>query len=64
MELDPLLKDLVEKKLVFRNNVACLTAELKDLRRRLASQEGNFARETQTRKVCHCLCFIVNNFWI
>ncbi|KAH7678543.1 Tropomyosin domain-containing protein [Dioscorea alata] len=51
MELDPLLKDLVEKKLVFRKNVACLTAELKDLRRRLASQEENFTRETQTRKI-------------
>ncbi|KAM0948403.1 hypothetical protein DsansV1_C06g0059031 [Dioscorea sansibarensis] len=50
MELDPLLKDLVEKKLVFRNNVASLTAELKDLRSRLASQEENLARETQTRK--------------
>ncbi|KAF6154945.1 hypothetical protein GIB67_018382 [Kingdonia uniflora] len=50
-ELDPLLKDLSEKKQSFRRNVICLAAELKDVRTRLASQEQLFERETQTRQV-------------
>ncbi|XP_006654020.1 nuclear envelope-associated protein 2-like [Oryza brachyantha] len=49
-DLDPLLKDLTEKKLSFRRNVVSLAAELKDVRNKLASQEQLFARESQTRK--------------
>ncbi|KAG8067085.1 hypothetical protein GUJ93_ZPchr0005g15039 [Zizania palustris] len=49
-DLDPLLKDLTEKKLSFRRNVVSLASELKDVRNRLASQEQLFARESQTRK--------------
>nr|DAD32976.1 TPA_asm: hypothetical protein HUJ06_011827 [Nelumbo nucifera] len=50
-ELDPLLKDLDEKKQSFRRNVVSLAAELKDVRSRLASQEESFARETLSRRV-------------
>eukprot|EP00262_Sarcandra_glabra_P004823 TRINITY_DN16061_c0_g1_i1.p1 TRINITY_DN16061_c0_g1~~TRINITY_DN16061_c0_g1_i1.p1 ORF type:complete len:342 (-),score=74.36 TRINITY_DN16061_c0_g1_i1:175-1200(-) len=50
-ELDPLLKDLTEKKQNFRRNVVSLATELKDVRSRLASQEESFARETRTREV-------------
>lgn len=50
-DLDPLLKDLTEKKLSFRRNVVSLAAELKDVRNKLASQEQLFTRESQTRKV-------------
>lgn len=50
-DLDPLLKDLTEKKLSFRRNVASLASELKDVRHKLASQEQLFTRESQTRKV-------------
>ncbi|KAL5202934.1 hypothetical protein ABZP36_013886 [Zizania latifolia] len=49
-DLDPLLKDLTEKKLSFRRNVVSLASELKDVRNKLASQEQLFARESQTRK--------------
>ncbi|OVA13531.1 hypothetical protein BVC80_379g62 [Macleaya cordata] len=38
-ELDPLLKDLSERKQNFRRNVVSLAAELKDVRSRLASKE-------------------------
>ncbi|EMS68086.1 hypothetical protein TRIUR3_19439 [Triticum urartu] len=48
--LDPLLKDLTEKKLRFRRNVASLASELKDVRHKLASQEQLFTRESQTRE--------------
>uniref|UniRef100_N1R138 Uncharacterized protein n=1 Tax=Aegilops tauschii TaxID=37682 RepID=N1R138_AEGTA len=48
--LDPLLKDLTEKKLIFRRNVASLASELKDVRHKLASQEQLFTRESQTRE--------------
>ena len=51
LELDPLLRDLTEKKLSFRKNVVSLAAELKDVRNRLASQEESFIRESQSRKV-------------
>ncbi|ONK63077.1 uncharacterized protein A4U43_C07F11170 [Asparagus officinalis] len=51
LELDPLLKDLTEKKLSFRKNVVSLAAELKDVRNRLASQEESFIRESESRKV-------------
>ncbi|KAI8555365.1 hypothetical protein RHMOL_Rhmol05G0169400 [Rhododendron molle] len=51
-EVDPLLKDLSEKKQNFRRNVVSLAAELKDVRGRLASQEQTFARETLTRQAC------------
>ncbi|KAF8401225.1 hypothetical protein HHK36_012154 [Tetracentron sinense] len=49
-DLDPLLKDLSEKKQTFRRNVVSLAAELKDVRSRLVSQEESFARETLTRQ--------------
>ena len=50
-DVDPLLKDLNEKKQSFRRNVVSLAAELKDLRNRLASQEQSYAKETLTRQV-------------
>uniref|UniRef100_A0A5B7A7M3 Putative myosin heavy chain, cardiac muscle isoform-like isoform X1 n=1 Tax=Davidia involucrata TaxID=16924 RepID=A0A5B7A7M3_DAVIN len=49
-EIDPLLKDLSEKKQSFRRNVVSLAAELKEVRSRLASKEQSFARETLTRQ--------------
>ncbi|KAK6915726.1 hypothetical protein RJ641_020843, partial [Dillenia turbinata] len=49
-EIDPLLKDLSEKKQSFRRNVVSLAAELKDARSRLSSQEQSFAKETLTRQ--------------
>ncbi|OVA16662.1 hypothetical protein BVC80_1543g96 [Macleaya cordata] len=56
-ELDPLLKDLSEKKQNFRRNVVTLAAELKDVRTRLASQEESFVRETLTRQACKIFFF-------
>lgn len=50
-EIDPLLRDLDEKKLNFRRNVVSLAAELKDVRSRLSSQEESFAKESLTRQV-------------
>lgn len=49
--VDPLLKDLDEKKESFRRNVVSLAAELKQVRGRLVSQEQSFLKESQTRKV-------------
>ncbi|XP_055961205.1 nuclear envelope-associated protein 2-like [Mercurialis annua] len=49
-EIDPLLKDLNEKKQSFRRNVVSLAAELKEVRSRFASQEQSFLKETLTRK--------------
>ncbi|KAL7082209.1 hypothetical protein ACP275_14G085500 [Erythranthe tilingii] len=49
-EVDPLLKDLNEKKQNFRRNVVSIAAELKEVRARLASQEQCFAEETLTRQ--------------
>lgn len=49
-EIDPLLKDLNEKKQSFRKNVVSLAAELKEVRTRLASQEQCFVKETLTRQ--------------
>ncbi|KAL5582733.1 hypothetical protein UlMin_015175 [Ulmus minor] len=49
-EIDPLLKDLNEKKQNFRRNVVSLAAELKEVRSRLASQEQSFVKETLTRQ--------------
>lgn len=49
-DIDPLLKDLNEKKQSFRRNVVSLAAELKAVRSRLASQEQSFAKETITRQ--------------
>lgn len=49
-DIDPLLKDLNEKKQSFRRNVVSLAAELKEARSRLISQEQSFARETLTRQ--------------
>lgn len=48
--VDPLLKDLSEKKQNFRRNVVSLAAELKEVRSRLACQEQSFVRETLTRQ--------------
>ncbi|KAL3349864.1 hypothetical protein AABB24_022764 [Solanum stoloniferum] len=48
--VDPLLKDLSEKKQNFRRNVVSLAAELKEVRSRLAYQEQFFVRETLTRQ--------------
>jgi len=61
-DLDPLLKDLTEKKLSFRRNVVSLAAELKDVRHKLASQEQLFVRESQTRKVS--LSFVIANWYL
>ncbi|KAI3445477.1 hypothetical protein Pfo_002142 [Paulownia fortunei] len=49
-EVDPLLKDLSEKKQNFRRNVVSLAGELKEVRSRLASQEQSSAKETLTRQ--------------
>ncbi|KAL3538342.1 hypothetical protein ACH5RR_001708 [Cinchona calisaya] len=49
-EIDPLLKDLSEKKQSFRRNVVSLATELKDVRSRLASQEHSFLKESLTRQ--------------
>ncbi|KAF5454245.1 hypothetical protein F2P56_023924 [Juglans regia] len=49
-EIDPLLKDLNEKKQSFRRNVVSLAAELKEVRGRLASQEQSYAKESLTRQ--------------
>lgn len=50
LEVDPLLKDLNEKKQSFRRNVVSLAAELKEARNRLSSQEESFVKEAQTRQ--------------
>lgn len=52
-DLDPLLKDLGEKKQIFRRNVVSLAAELRDARTRLTLQQESCARETLTRQVRH-----------
>ncbi|KAI3946832.1 hypothetical protein MKW98_003395 [Papaver atlanticum] len=49
-ELDPLLKDLSERKHDFRRNVAKLASELKDVRNKLALKEGSFVREALSRQ--------------
>ena len=49
--VDPLLRDLDEKKESFRRNVVSLATELKQVRGRLVSQEQSFLKETITRKV-------------
>nr|GMD43837.1 myosin heavy chain, cardiac muscle isoform-like isoform X1 [Ipomoea batatas] len=49
-DVDPLLKDLNEKKQNFRRNVVSLAAELKDMRIQLQTKEQSFARETLTRQ--------------
>ncbi|CAA3009093.1 Hypothetical predicted protein [Olea europaea subsp. europaea] len=60
-EVDPLLKDLNEKKLSFRRNVVILASELKEVRNRLASQEQCFARETLTRQEAETKAKIMEN---
>ncbi|OEL25667.1 hypothetical protein BAE44_0013313, partial [Dichanthelium oligosanthes] len=50
--LDPLLRDLVEKKLNLKRNITSMAAELKDARNKLASQELLVAQELEARK-CH-----------
>jgi len=52
-EIDPLLRDLSEKKQNFRRNVVSLAAELKEARTRLALQEQSYAKETLTRQACY-----------
>lgn len=49
-EIDPLLRDLSEKKQNFRRNVVSLAAELKEVRTRLALKEQSYAKETLTRQ--------------
>ncbi|KAJ1425551.1 myosin-11-like isoform X1 [Sesbania bispinosa] len=49
-DVDPLLKDLNDKKQSFRRNVVSLAAELKELRSRLASKEQSYAKEILTRQ--------------
>ncbi|XP_045791818.1 nuclear envelope-associated protein 2-like [Trifolium pratense] len=49
-DVDPLLRDLNDKKQSFRRNVVSLASELKELRSRLASQEQSYVKETQTRQ--------------
>lgn len=49
--VDPLLRDLDEKKESFRRNVVSMAAELKQVRGRLVSQEQFFLKETLCRKV-------------
>lgn len=49
-EIDPLLRDLSEKKQNFRRNVVSLAAELKEVRTRLALQEQSYAKENLTRQ--------------
>ncbi|KAI3770855.1 hypothetical protein L6452_02003 [Arctium lappa] len=49
-EIDPLLRDLSEKKQSFRRNVVSLAAELKEVRSRLSYQEESFAKESLTRQ--------------
>ncbi|VVB15212.1 unnamed protein product [Arabis nemorensis] len=48
--VDPLLRDLDEKKESFRRNVVSMAAELKQVRGRLVSQEQLCVRETLCRK--------------
>ncbi|KAK1294914.1 hypothetical protein QJS10_CPA16g01753 [Acorus calamus] len=50
-DLDPLLKDLSERKQSVRRNVVNLASELKDARTRLTLQGESFNRESYTRKV-------------
>lgn len=49
-DIDPLLKDLCERKQSFRRNVVSMAVELKEVRCRLASKEQSFTRETLTRQ--------------
>lgn len=58
-EIDPLLKDLSERKQSFRQNVVMLAAELKEVRNRLASQEQSFVRENITRQAMFCSMIVV-----
>ncbi|CAM8942609.1 unnamed protein product [Rhodiola kirilowii] len=48
--MDPLLRDLNEKKLSVRSTVVSLAAELKQMRSRLNSKEQLFAKETRARQ--------------
>ncbi|KAK1319932.1 hypothetical protein QJS10_CPB04g01092 [Acorus calamus] len=50
-DLDPLLKDLWERKQSVRRNVVNLASELKDARTRLTLREESFNRESSTRKM-------------
>lgn len=63
-DIDPLLKDLNERKQSFRRNVVSLAAELKEVRSRLASQEQIFAKETITRQACRLWLLVLFVFCV
>jgi hypothetical protein len=48
-EVDPLVKELAEKKLSFKRNVVSLATELKDVRTRLVAQHHLCAQEVKAR---------------
>ncbi|KAL6008805.1 hypothetical protein ACLOJK_022031 [Asimina triloba] len=56
-EVDPLLKDLAEKKQNFRHCVISLAAEIKDVRGQLALKQQSLAQETLNRQACNFLDF-------
>ncbi|KAL8155089.1 hypothetical protein AgCh_000466 [Apium graveolens] len=58
-EIDPLLKDLSERKQSFRQNAVLLAAELKEVRSCLASQEQSFVRENITCQAIFCEIIMV-----
>lgn len=60
-EIDPLLRDLSEKRQNFKRNVVSLAAELKEVRTRLAVKEQSYAKETLTRQACVFLFLLI---WI
>jgi hypothetical protein len=49
-EVDPLVKELAEKKLSFKRNVVSLATELKDVRTRLVAQQHLCAQEVKARQ--------------
>ncbi|KAF1869873.1 hypothetical protein Lal_00017450 [Lupinus albus] len=50
-DVDPLLKDLFERKLSFRRKIASLASEIKVVRQRLALQDQSYTKQTLTRQV-------------
>lgn len=50
-QLDPLLRDLSEKKKSFRNSVISLSSELRDARNRLAQREDCLRKMTLAKQV-------------
>ncbi|KAE9615919.1 hypothetical protein Lalb_Chr04g0260311 [Lupinus albus] len=49
-DVDPLLKDLFERKLSFRRKIASLASEIKVVRQRLALQDQSYTKQTLTRQ--------------